>query len=314
MTFDNPEVLSTPSGASVAVRHMPAKGDARAIIMINHGLAEHSLRYRRFANHLSTQGFHIYAHDHRGHGLTKAPDAPAGRFAAKDGADAILKDIDTVNDHARRHCPHLPMIIFGHSLGGLAAFNYVLKYPDRIDAAAIWNANFSGGLLGRLAQGILLAERMFLGSDVPSMLLPRLTFQEWNRNISGPRTGFDWLSHDPVEVDLYLNDPLCGWNPTVSMWRDTFHLVFAGADDRLLGRLRRDLPFNLAGGAEDSATAGGASVRDLENRMKRRGFTDVTTRIYADTRHEGLNEINRDLIMNEFTDWALRIAGRAGNP
>jgi alpha-beta hydrolase superfamily lysophospholipase len=48
-------------------------------------------------------------------------------------------------------------------------------------------------------------------------------------------------------------------------------------------------------------------VKDLGKRMQRLRFTDVTSKVYADTRHEGLNEINRDVIMGDFTDWALRV-------
>ena len=55
-------------------------GRAR-VVQINHGLAEHAARYARFADFLAARGFHVYAHDHRGHGATKAPDAPLGRFA-----------------------------------------------------------------------------------------------------------------------------------------------------------------------------------------------------------------------------------------
>jgi alpha-beta hydrolase superfamily lysophospholipase len=182
----------------------------------------------------------------------------------------------------------------------------VLKYPDKVDAAAIWNANFSAGFLGRVAQAVLRAERMFLGSDVPSMILPKLTFQDWGRGIKNARTASDWLSRDPDEVDAYLADPLSGWNPTVSMWRDIFGFIFAGADNSLLAKVRRDLPFNLVSGAEDPATAKGKAVRDLENRMRKLGFTHVTTTIYKDTRHEGLNEINREVIMQDFADWAIR--------
>lgn len=308
MTFDNTEILESPTGAALAVRHLPATGKARAIIQINHGLAEHSQRYGRFAEFLGALGFHVYAHDHRGHGFTRVRGMPAGRFADRNGMAAVLADADAVNDLARSRHSGLPLIILGHSMGGLIALNHVLKYPGKVDAAAIWNANFSAGLVGRLAQGILLTERMLLGSDVPSMLLPKLTFQDWNRSVDSPRTPFDWLSRDPDEVDAYINDPLCGWNATVGMWRDTFDFVFTGADDRLLGTVHRDIPFNLVGGAQDPATAKGKAVKDLERRMLKLGFTDVTTTVYADTRHEGLNEINRDVIMQDFADWAVRTA------
>ena len=304
MPFDDVELVKTAAGAALALRFSPAAGPARTIVHINHGVSEHSLRYKRFAQFLNGQGFHVYAHDHRGHGLTRAAGAPAGRFAPADGLNHVLDDVDAINNLARSRHPGLPLIVFGHSMGGLIALNYVLGHPDKVAAAAIWNANFSAGFLGRLAQGILRAERMFLGSDVPSMILPKLTFQDWGRGIKNARTASDWLSRDPDEVDTYLADPLSGWNPTVSMWGDIFDFIFAGADDSLLAKVPRDLPFNLVGGAEDPATAKGKAVRDLETRMRKLGFTHVTTAIYEDTRHEGLNEINREVIMQDFAKWA----------
>ena len=100
-----------------------------------------------------------------------------------------------------------------------------------MQAAAIWNANFSAGLLGRVAQALLALEQFRLGSDVPSRILPRLTFQDWARKVPERRTEFDWLSRDPAEVDKYVADPLCGWDASVSMWQDVFGFVFHGADD-----------------------------------------------------------------------------------
>jgi len=310
MAFEDVETVASPTGAALAMRFSAAGGQARAIVQISHGVSEHSLRYQRFARFLNGKGFHVYAHDHRGHGLTKATGAPAGRFATSGGLTHVLGDVDAVNSLARNRHPGLPLILFGHSLGGLIAMNYVIKHPDKVDAAAIWNANFSAGVLGRVAQGVLRAERMFLGSDVPSMLLPKFTFQQWGRSIGDARTASDWLSRDPDEVDAYLADPLSGWNPTVSMWRDIFDFIFMGADDSLLAEIHRDLPFNLVGGAEDPATAKGKAVRDLESRMRKLGFTNVTTRIYEGTRHEGLNEINREVVMHDFVDWATRTVSK----
>ena len=148
-------------------------------------------------------------------------------------------------------------------------------------AAAIWNANFSAGLLGRVAQAILAYERFRLGSDMPSRMIPRLTFQAWAKQMPDRRTEFDWLSRDPAEVDKYVADPLCGWDASVSMWSDVFRFVFFGADDRNFESVRKDLPFNLVGGEKDPATDGGKAVHDLAERMARMGFSRVTTRVYA---------------------------------
>jgi alpha-beta hydrolase superfamily lysophospholipase len=306
MAFEDSEIVKSPTGAALSLRVAPAKGQARGIVQINHGVSEHSRRYERFAHFLSACGFHVYAHDHRGHGSTRAAGAPAGRFSEKNGMSDVLDDVDAINGLARNRHPGLPLILFGHSLGGLIALNYVMIHPERLDAAAIWNANFSAGFLGRIAQGILRAERMFLGSDVPSMLLPKLTFQDWGRGIKNARTASDWLSRDADEVDAYLADPLSGWNPSVSMWQDIFGFIFKGADNSSLAKVPRDLPFNLVGGAEDPATAKGKAIRNLEGRLRKLGFNDVTTTIYSDTRHEGLNEINRELIMQDFADWVTR--------
>ncbi|UGX86669.1 alpha/beta hydrolase [Phyllobacterium meliloti] len=307
MSFADIETIRSSTGAALAMRFSPAEGSGKAIVQISHGVAEHCLRYQRFAEHLNAQGFHVYAHDHRGHGYTKAEGAPLGRFAQNDGMRLVLKDMDVINAIARVRHPGLPLILFGHSMGGLVGLNYVIEYQEKVQAAAIWNANFSVGLSGRLAQGILRAERMFLGSDVPSMLLPKLTFQTWARGIKDARTPFDWLSRDPKEVDAYVTDPLCGWDASVSMWRDVFGFTFGGADNTALAKIRRVLPFNLAGGGQDPATAKGSAVRDLANRMQKLGFSDVTSKVYEDTRHEGLNEINRDVIMADFTQWAVRV-------
>jgi alpha-beta hydrolase superfamily lysophospholipase len=178
-----------------------------------------------------------------------------------------------------------------------------------VAGAAIWNANFSAGALGRVAQAILAWERFRLGSDVPSRLLPKLTFQAWAKQVPEARTPFDWLSRDPAEVDAYVADPLCGWDASVSMWQDVFRLIFAGADDATLGRIRRDLPVTVVGGEKDPATDGGKATERFAGRMQRLGFSNLSSRVYAGTRHESLNEVNRDQVTADFADWVEKVAG-----
>jgi alpha-beta hydrolase superfamily lysophospholipase len=133
--------------------------------------------------------------------------------------------------------------------------------------------------------------------------LPRLTFGAWGRKIAGHRTPFDWLSRDPAEVDKYIADPLCGWPASVSLWRDLFGFIFYGADDANFAAVRTALPFNLVGGEKDPATDGGTAVEHLASRMRRMGFSNLVSTIYPQTRHESLNEINRDQVMAGFAAW-----------
>ncbi|TGQ55643.1 alpha/beta hydrolase [Mesorhizobium sp. M1C.F.Ca.ET.193.01.1.1] len=304
MSFNEQRVARSPTGAELNLYVKHADERPRAVVQINHGLAEHSARYARFADFLADRGFHVYAHDHRGHGATKAPDAPLGRFANIDGIAKVIADVDAVHDLIAAEHPGLPVIVFGHSLGASIALNFVLRHSGRVHAAAIWNGNFAQGLLGQLALGILGWERMRLGSDVPSRLLPRLTFQAWGKAVPNHRTLFDWLSRDPAEVDKYIADPLCGWDASISMWRDVVQMALHAGKDASFAGVRQDLPVNLVGGEKDPASDYGKAVSHLARRMDRMGFSNLVSKVYADTRHESLNEVNRDIVMNDFAAWA----------
>ena len=304
MPFDKQTTLASPTGAALNLYVKHATGGARAVVQINHGLAEHAARYARFADFFGERGYHVYAHDHRGHGATKAPDAPLGRFADTNGGDKVIADVVAVHDLIAREQPGLPVIVFGHSMGASVALNFVLRHSARIHAAAIWNGNFSAGLLGQMALGILAWEKFRLGSDVPSRVLPRLTFQAWGKAVPNHRTPFDWLSRDEAEVAKYIADPLCGWDASVSMWQDIVQMTLNGASNRNFATVRRDLFVNLAGGEKDPASDGGKAVSHLAGRMHMMGFSNLVSKVYVETRHESLNEVNRNIIMDQFVAWA----------
>ncbi|MBC7281818.1 alpha/beta hydrolase [Hoeflea sp.] len=294
---------TSPTGAELAVRHMQAQGPARGVVQINHGLSEYAARYARFAGFLADRGYHVYAHDHRGHGLTRAPDSIPGAFSARDGAAKVIADVAAVHALIAERHPGMPVTTFGHSMGGLIALNFAEAQPAASAALAVWNSNFNAGIAGRAGQAILAVEAFFKGSDTPSAMLPKLTFQAWAKAMPNRRTGFDWLSRDEAEVDLYIADPLCGWDATVSMWRDVFALIYAGATPENLAKLPKSLPVHLTGGAEDPATDKGAAVKWLAARMREARLTSVTLQILPETRHETLNEINRDQSMAGFAAW-----------
>ena len=309
--FEQTRWHPSPTGAELAYHHAAAQGSERGIILVLHGLAEHSRRYSRFAAALSARGYHLYVHDHRGHGETTAPDAPRGQFSRHDGVSKAINDVIAITEMAASAHTGLPVILFGHSMGGLISLNSAIAHPGAFDAVAVWNANFHPGLAGRAAQLILKTERMLKGSDVPSALLPRLTFGAWGQSIPGHRTLFDWLSRDPTAVDAYIADPLCGFDACVSLWLDLFVMSFDAPRAARLARLPRNLPIHLVGGGGDPATDHGKAVTWLANRLKAAGFSHMTCEINQNARHETLHDIGAIEATAAFADWCDRITTKA---
>ena len=294
--------LDRPDGASIAL-YAAIPDSPKAIVHIHHGMAEHAGRYARFAEALVAEGYGAYAHDHRGHGRTKGSDMSLGLFSKQDGWEAVLDDALAVNAHIRAENPTVPIVCFGHSMGSIIAFNFILRHADKVAGAALWNSGVKAGGLARVFSVILKVQRFFKGSDVPSNLARKATFDTWNKEFAPNRTEFDWLSRDEAEVDAYIADPLCGFPVTIGLWLDVLQGVRFAADDGNLARLPADLPVHLLAGEQDPCSEHGKAVENIADRMNAQGMSDVTLKLLTDTRHESLNELNRDQTTADFIAW-----------
>jgi alpha-beta hydrolase superfamily lysophospholipase len=302
--FESTLYLGMSDGTRLAYHTISAATPARGIVLISHGLTEHSARYAPFAKAMSAAGFHVYAHDHRGHGETIAPDAQLGQFAARKGVEKVIADVKAMRDFANGAHPDLPILLFGHSMGGLIALRAATEYPASFNALAVWNSNFNAGFAGHMARIVLKIERALKGSDVPSLIMAKSTFEAWGKSIPNHRTAFDWLSRDAQEVDKYIADPLCGFPISVSLWLDLMELTLNTATLERLSALPKTLPVHLVGGGQDPATEKAAATRWLFERMGQSGLRHVTLKIYPDMRHETLNETGRQQAIDEFITWA----------
>lgn len=302
--FETTQFLKSPTGATLAYHVAEASAAPRGIVLIAHGMSEHSKRYARFATHLAAQGYHSYAWDHRGHGETTAPDAVQGQFARRDGLDTVIADTMAIHDLAAANHPGLPVLLFGHSMGAMICLNTALKQPDSFAGFAVWNFDFGTASSMPLMRLVLGAEKWLKGSDVPSSILPRMTFDAWGKAIPGHRTLLDWLSNIPAEVDAYIADPLCGFPCTVSLWFDVAEGVVRGADKTNLSRIPKDKPIMLVGGGKDPATRGAKGIHWLEERLQGLGFSKVSKQVYPEARHESLNDIVAERATADFVSWA----------
>jgi len=100
--------------------------NSSAVFILCHGHAEHSGRYTYLVNTIVGHGLAVYTLDHRGHGRSSGTRALSLRF------DDFVDDLDLVVDGARADFPELPVMLFGHSMGGLIAVRYALAHPGKI--------------------------------------------------------------------------------------------------------------------------------------------------------------------------------------
>lgn len=298
--------VTSSSDADLAIYIHRTRDRGRGVLCVLHDLAEHAGRYGRLAAVAAESGFHVYAHDHRGHGMTRAFDAPPGVFAARDGFDRVVEDAVFVNELARREHPGLPVVVFGQGFGGLVALNQALWRPDTTDGVAVWNADVDGSRLEDMRP--LLALEGLLGARRGSRLVRTRLLEAWSKPFRPTRTDFDWLSRDSAAVDRYVADPACGGTTSVSLWRDVLTGVERVNEDRNFGATPRGTPFHLLAGSDDPVTGGGAAIVALDLRLRDMGFTDVSRVILGGARHDALNDLGWEDAQRILLRWVERVA------
>lgn len=289
--------FTDPDGVEVFYRTWPVD-PAKGVVVIAHGMSEHSGRYVRFARALNAAGYAAYAIDHRAHGRTGASTG-AGKLGP--GApEALLDDLKHVVDLAAREVPGVPVILFGHSMGSMISQAYVQRHAEGLAAYAL------SGCPGRMEGAAEIAASMDAAiaggmGDEPANLLGGIGGE-------GGRTTYDWLSRDDAEVDAYIADPYCGdSNPmTYGFLRALFSLSVPAMEDAGIATIPSGMRVLMITGEQDPAAGMGANARDLERRLRDAGLA-VEAHYYEGARHELLNETNRDEVTADVISWLDRV-------
>jgi len=269
-------------------RWAPQDGQARAgVVVLVHGMGEHVRRYDHVADALTSYGFVVYGHDHRGHGASVAATDPPGHLGPN-GWWALVDDLNLLIARARSDHPGLPVVMVAHSMGSFAAQQFLLDHGSSVDAVA---------LTGTAAVD-LLEPALDLSGD--------LELSAFNAAFHPARTDFDWLSRDESIVDAYIADPLCGFGIDTASLKDMFAGARRLADPAEVARIPRDLPLYVAVGSKDPVNAGLTLLWALVDRYRAAGLDDVTVRVYDEGRHEILNETNRAAVIDDLVHWLRR--------
>lgn len=283
----------------IHVQTWEPSGEPAAVIQVLHGLGEYAERYARFASAATQRGYALCIHDHRGHGRQTTH---FGHFADRDGWQAIVDDVRTVNQFARETFSDLPLILLGHSMGSYVAQDYAMHYGNELSGLILSASTWSSRPTLYAAYLIAKIEAWRVGAHVNSPLLDKLGFGDFNKAFKPARTELDWLSRDTDEVDKYIADPLCGGPYATSLWLDLLGGLLRITSDNAISRIPAALPILITGGAADPV-GGDKGMTNLLQHYAQTGHQRLKVRIYPDGRHEMLNETNRDEVTNDWLDW-----------
>jgi alpha-beta hydrolase superfamily lysophospholipase len=272
--------LTSADGLSLHVYEWLPEGETMGVVQIAHGMAEHGARYQRLAEFLNGAGYAVYANDHRGHGLTIPEGRVPGHMADKGGWRLAVDDLSLINEEIKRRHANKKVILMGHSMGSFMVQDYLARYGDTIAGAALSATNGPPGGLGKLAQ-----------------LVSRI------KAFAPNRTEFDWLSRDELEVDMYVEDPLCGFDCSIATWIGLLDALTRIGSDQAMSQMDKEMPIYVFSGTEDPVGEKTKGVERLLKAYQKNGFKNVEHRFYNGGRHEILNETNRDEVMKDLLTW-----------
>lgn len=296
------KIASTDSKNNLNVIIWETEKEPIGVLQIVHGMAEYIDRYNDFAKYMTEHGFNVIGHDHLGHGHSVSDEHDYGFFAEENGDKIIIEDMHSVTQYAREKWEELPNFILGHSMGSFCLRQYLTKYSNDVFGAIIMGTGWIPSAAALLGKTIATNTCKSKGSHTVNPLLIKLTLEPYNKPFAPARTNCDWLSRDEKQVDLYVNDKLCGFDFTAGAYKDFFIILEKIAKNKQLIGMRKSLPILITSGSVDPV-GGKKACEKLNAQYKRCGIDDVTLKLWENDRHEILNELNKSDVYDYICTW-----------
>ncbi len=267
--------LRSESGLPIFYSCWRPEGSARGVVIILHGLGEHSGRYRHLVAALLRAGYMVYAHDHQGFGRS------GGARCYVQGFHDYLSDISQVVSMARMRNAGLPCCLYGHSMGGLIGLLYLMEAPGAVDLAVVSSPSLQShdlSLVNRLLKRML---------ELLHRIRPQLTFRQ--------RGSLDILSRDWQEVQRAMWDSL-GVPLRSANWVVEFFETMQEVGDRAK---EVHIPILMMQGLADAVVVPAAT----QAFFAQVGSEDKSLRLYEGYYHELHNDLGRERPIGAVLNW-----------
>ena len=245
--------------------------ETKAVVVLVHGMGEHSTRYVHLAKKLTSNNFSVVAFDHFGHGKT------AGKRGHNPSFKAVLESVKKTIEKAKELFPNKPIFLYGHSMGGNVVVNYDLKQKDTIRGIIATSPFLK---LAFEPPRIKLAVGKLLQKIAPSITM-------------GNELDANDISRDEIEVDKYINDPLVH-----SKISPNFSLTFIETGKWAIENANK-LKTNmyLLHGTDDKIIDYKGTQEFANNTEK------ATLKLYKGGYHELHNDLCKEEMLQDVVDW-----------
>lgn len=275
-------------------------GQIRGYFHVVHGMTEYIGRYDSFMRTMAENGYIAFGYDHLGHGNTARNDSELGFIAERNGDDLLARDVKVFADAMVAECGAHPYYLMGHSMGSFVVRIATQKYitPDKLIVMGTSGPNPIAGA------GLLVCKliRAIKGPRHISSLIDDLAFGSYNDHFKDENDSKAWLTKDLEIRRKYIGDKYCTFKFTVSAMHDLISLNKDCNTDAWFKSVAKKMPILLTSGEDDPVGDYGKGIRICEEKLKANGG-NVVTKLYANNRHEILNDSCRDEAINDILEF-----------
>ncbi len=249
------------------------EGEPKAILLVAHGITEHSGRYMNVVNHFVPAGCAVYGVDHIGHGKSDGKRVCVDRF--KD----YTKTLKIYFDMIRGWLSPKPIFLVGHSMGGLISSAYLLEHQDELAGAVLSGPGIK--VPDNISNAVIIAGKIL------SVVMPKAGIIQLDT---------EGICRDPAVVDAYVNDPL------VYKGKITARLgaeILKTSQHVTESAIKIRLPIMIVQGGRDKIV----DPRGAQLLYDSISSEDKTIKIYDDLYHEVFNEPEHEQVLDDIKVW-----------
>ena len=249
------------------------KDEPEAVLLIIHGLGEHCGRYMNVVNHFVPKGYAVYGFDHPGHGKSQGTRVYINSF------NDFIDNLKIFFDKVRQELSDKKIFLVGHSMGGLIATDYLIKFQEELDGAVI------------SAPAVKVPDNLssiaLFAAKILSNILPKTGIQQLD--VHG-------ISSDPKVVKAYIDDPLvCNKKITARLAAELLNAMEIVSDNAE----KITLPLIILQGTADTLVDPEGARMLYENVDSE----DKTLNIYDGFFHEVFNEPDNSKVLRDVETW-----------